>query len=459
MTAAAHRLVSSPSLIACWISTLAVAAAIFATPNFVGDRSPIQHDEKSYYTYLPALVIHHDIRLGYYAADPTTQSAFVEASQTPDGKYFLKMTCGVALFELPFFLVAHAYSLLFDEPSGYSAPYKLLLIVGGAFYGCTALFVLRALLRRYFSELVTAAVILSLMLGTNLFWYTYFEGMLSHVYLFFTFVMVLWLTVRWHEQATMLSAVGLGFLCGMALLTRPTDGLIALFPILYGITSKEALQRKVRLVKQHSAQIGMACVALLLPNLLQLLYWKTATDHWILYSYLDEKILLTHPHLIKGLFGFRKGLFLYTPIMLFAAGGLFVCSRRLPALFYPMIAFLILHVYLVLSWWCWWYGGSFGMRGLVESYAVLALPLAAAYERLFAQRTLRSIAVGVIGLLIGLNQFQIYQYRERIIDFERMTGPAYWFVFLKPSLSDAERQHLQSLLDYIDYRKALNGED
>ena len=41
-----------------------------------------------------------------------------------------------------------------------------------------------------------------------------------------------------------------------------------------------------------------------------------------------------------------------------------------------ILAILLLALYIFSSWWCWWFGGAFGYRSLVEFYALLAFPFA-----------------------------------------------------------------------------------
>lgn len=47
----------------------------------------------------------------------------------------------------------------------------------------------------------------------------------------------------------------------------------------------------------------------------------------------------------------------------------------------PALWFLSLNLCLVASWWDWQLGASYGHRGFTESLAILAIPMAALYER------------------------------------------------------------------------------
>ncbi len=444
------------SLLVCWVTTIIIYWTILNVGSYKSRFSPLADDVKYYYCYLPAIFIHHDIHLKYYDEDSSRYAYQIVPLKAPNGNNLIKMTCGVAVYCSPFFFVAHFYSLHWGTPDGYSTPYKMWLIFGGAFYCCLALFFLRKILLRYFSDRVTTLTLLSIYLGTNLFYYSYFEGLMSHVYAFFSFVMVLWFTLRWHAKPQWSNAFALGFFCGMSLLVRPTDGIIILIPLLYGVYSRETLISKSQLFKKKFLQLLIAALAFLLPNSLQIWYWKAITGHWIFYSYLGEKFNWLHPHILDGLFSYRKGWLLYTPVMLFAIAGLFFCRKRLKEFYFPVVTFFVINAYLVFTWWCWWYGGSFGMRTMIESYALLAFPMAVMFEILLKQKILRLISLFVVACLITLNQIQTFQYRHQIIHWDSMTRQAYWYVFLKTKLIPEERENLELLLEPPDYSNKNN---
>ncbi|MBK8364442.1 MAG: hypothetical protein IPL24_12450 [Bacteroidetes bacterium] len=62
--------------------------------------------------------------------------------------------------------------------------------------------------------------------------------------------------------------------------------------------------------------------------------------------------------------------------MLFAFAGLFLLKDELKKIQTGIWLFILLNIYITFSWWCWWYGGAFGMRSMIDSYAIMALPLA-----------------------------------------------------------------------------------
>ena len=119
-----------------------------------------------------------------------------------------------------------------------------------------------------------------------------------------------------------------------------------------------------------------------------------------------------------------------------------------------MIAFLLIFIYFIFSWWCWWYGGSYGSRPMVETYGILALPLAASFTYLFKKKIWVKIIVGVVlAALLSLNQFQMQQRRTSLLHWDSMTKEAYFGIFL--------RQHVPTGYDKMikkpDYKNALKG--
>ena len=189
--------------------------------------------------------------------------------------------------------------------------------------------------------------------------------------------------------------------------------------------------------------------------LLQLSYWKYSTGDWIYDAYGEERFYFLKPQIMDGLFSYRKGWLVYTPLMTLALAGFLFLKKKVPELFYPILFFSALNIYIVFSWWCWWYGGSFGARALIESYALLAVPMAATIERLWNSRILvKAVSTVVCIFFIYLNIFQSRQYRISLLHYENTSKELYWTVFL----NNDKPENYENLLDPIDTEKALRGE-
>jgi hypothetical protein len=111
-------------------------------------------------------------------------------------------------------------------------------------------------------------------------------------------------------------------------------------------------------------------------------------------------------------------------------------------------------MYIVFSWWSWWYGGGFGQRALIESYTLLALPMTAFITWALEKKWFLYLPFYLLaGWFIFLNIFQTRQYYWGSIHWEGMTREAYWDSFLhyRPS------EKFPELIRYPDVQKAKQG--
>lgn len=404
------------------------------------NREILQWDTDGYYLYLPAALIHGDpLHLGFLDSIPPGtfpkdyrfgQGAFpVERT----GRYSNKYTMGVAVFELPFFLVAHAWCSMFSptEADGYSPPYHLAVALASAFWPWLGMLVLMRFLRRYVSDKHAAIALLALGLGTNLFFYSSFAGGMSHPFLFFLCALLIERTDRWYTSPSLVTALVIGACVGMATLTRPTCLLFALIPLCWRLSSGG-----LHLLKTNAPQVLSSIVAATICVVPQLVYWKITTGAFLFYSYGEETFDFAHPHVLEGLFGFRKGWFVYTPLTLLAFFGVVPLLRKEALRSYPLMLLCLFlpFVYITFSWDPWWYGGGFGSRPMIDTLPLLALPLAMLVRRALAWNAATRTALAT--LLVGcitLNLFQQWQYQRGIIDCCEMTMERWWQVFAEPT--------------------------
>jgi len=138
--------------------------------------------------------------------------------------------------------------------------------------------------------------------------------------------------------------------------------------------------------------------------------------------------------------------------MSFAIAGFIFLRKKVPDLFFPVLIYFIINLFVVFSWWCWWYGGSFGARPLIESYVLLSFPLAAFINQIRKKNYFaRYFIIFILAGLIYVNLFQMRQYRISMIHWDSMSKELYWKVFLTNKWPD----NYDQLLDHPDYDKAL----
>jgi len=410
-------------------------------------------DVFGYYLYLPAKFIYHDAGLH----DISWVKAIVEKYQCtatlyqlnalPEGGFVIKYSLGMALLNAPAFFAAHFLSGFLGYPAdGFSLPYQYAFAVSGLFFATFGVFMLRKILLHFFDEKIAAIVLLITVLGTNYFQLTAFEGFLSHNYLFTLYTFILWYTIRWHEHPRVRYAILLGVAMGLSVVTRPSELTCLLIPVLWGICSKETFKTKWHLVSRNWQHLLLLSLAMLLVGFPQLLYWKITTGQWLYYSYNNagEGFDFIRPYLYQVLFGFRKGWFVYTPVMAFAVAGFYYLYKQNRVLFPAIFIYFLINLYVVSSWTCWWYaGGSYSQRALISSYVILALPLGYLVRELLRTRRGTYMPIfGVIFLLMLLNLFQTWQWMHGILDRTRMTRAYYCAIFGKTSVNEADRQFL-----------------
>ncbi len=375
----------------------------------------------------------------------------------PAGDFVMKYPMGLSILYSPLFFTGHLFAQVFGYPAdGFSLPYQVSIALGGVLYTFIGLWFFRKALLHFFSDPVAAGTILVVVLGTNYFELTTLDNAMPHNYLFTVFAIILYLTIKWHENPKFRYAVPLGILCGMSILIRPTSGIIMLAPLLWGLWGKSGFAKKMELIGRNYRQVLSMIILVAILIGFQLLYWKLHAGTWLYYSYeKGEALEWIAPYLSEVLFSYRKGWLIYTPVMIFAILGFIPMAIQFFSLkendqkplwrkgFILFFLIFTVHLLIVASWPTWWYGGSFGQRTMMEYYVVLSIPLGAFISCIAGwKRYIRGVVFTILILFIGFNLFQTWQYTHGIIDASRMTKSYYWRTFGKTSVSDRDKMYL-----------------
>lgn len=389
-------------------------------------------DALGYYMYLPAIALYHDAtKLEWFEnidkKYAVSGGSLYQANKHTNGKYVFKYLGGVALIQAPLFVVAHLAAPATGYPAdGFSPPYQYAIAFGVLLYVMLSLFLLRKILLRYFTDAAVAVTLLAVCLATNFIQYTAIDGGMSHAYIFPLYVLVLYSTIKWHENPRPLWAAMTGYIIGLATICRPTEAVMLFIPLFWNAHAKEAAAEKWRLVKQNRSHVWLAALFGLLGILPQLIYWEAVTGSWI-YDVGSSWRFLTP--FFRVLFGWEKGWFIYTPITIFFILGFFFLKE------YPfrksLIWFCLLNIYIIISWADWKYGGSYSTRALVQSYPVFALAMGAFLQKVMSSKwRIPFFAIGVY--LIGGNIFQIWQYSQTVLHYNDMNRQYYSRIYLNP---------------------------
>jgi hypothetical protein len=444
-----------------WVIALVIISVTWVNFNQVrwNKKDVIDHDIRHYYSYLPALFYEHDLSLSFIkdTVNWSRDGQYYWPNKTPAGNPVIKMTMGMAFGYLPFFALAHVYAGSFNyEVDGFSEPYQFAVLFSSLVYFLIGLVFLSRTLKFWFDEKIISITLFCICLGTNVFYYLTFGGGLSHTFNFGLISAFLYYTILWHKRPRFWLALVCGSLLGLIVLVRPINILLFILFILYDITSIKEISKKIKFLLTCKLHLFVLLVCSFLFVLPQLLYWKYVTGNYFFNSYVGERFYFNHPHVLDGLLSFRKGWLIYTPIMLFPLIGLFYLKYDLKKFLLPILVFLVIYLYATFSWWCWWYGGSFGQRVMIDIYPVLAIPLAAFFLKVKELRpNYKKSVYLLVCLLVLLNIFQTAQAKFNIIHYDSMTAESYFKNFFSLSKKPGNRKYLQK----PDYQKALKGEN
>lgn len=399
-------------------------------------------DVYGYYNYLPALFIYQDALQFNYLENiedtyhPTGGSNVAHYGLHPVAKtgYLCNQyPIGVAIFEMPLFFIAHAWATLTkqDVADGYSSPYQHAVALSTWLAAILGLIYLTSFLKHYFSPWIVSITVILLSFGTNFFQYAILDCGLSHIYLFLLYAAILYYTQQWYIQANYKQAILIGLCIGLAIIVRPIDLLICLIPLCW--RPKEG--HKIDYLKQHWKQVLLIVIVTFIATMPQLIYWKIVTHQWIYYSYSDmDHFIFDRFRVIHGLFSYRKGWFVYTPIALVGMIGFWSIPKSSPYYFYRRLGmiFFLPMLYLVFSWNNWFYGWSFGCRALIQTLPLLALPLGFMLQYVHKTKSLQQVTMALgLTFLVFLNLFQTWQYNHGLIDGTLMNETSYWKTFLQ----------------------------
>ena len=292
---------------------------------------PIRSDGFSYYVYLPSWFLFGDTTLAAAARDCCGGEfpGFTAIIRWPGTRRWVNAhPIGVAIMQSPLFAVAHLLTRWTNlSPDGFSLYYQHAAGLAGLAWMVAGLAVLRRVLLRSFSDGVTAAVLIALLLGTNLYHYATFDSSYSHTYAFFLFAALMWLTASWHERPGSRTSVLLGIVCGLIVLVRHPNVLFTGVFVLYGIGAGQSLSSRLVTLLRERRQVAIIAGAAALVIAPQLLLYYQATGHLLISSYGELGFNWSSPQIAEILFGVRKGLFFWSPLLLIATGGMVLLAR------------------------------------------------------------------------------------------------------------------------------------
>ncbi|MFK7756569.1 MAG: glycosyltransferase family 39 protein [Flavobacteriales bacterium] len=449
-----------------WAAFILCAVFLICTRISVTHEKEISWDILGYYMYLPATFVHDDpflediswLKETVAEKELATTLYFISGNKEGDTMYFFLM--GMSVLYLPWFLLAHALAHILDyPPDGFSAPYVCCLVIGATIYTLVGLWFLRKILLKLFSDKLTAVVLVTIYIGTNTVHHLTEKNLETVNMLFMLAAIVVWYTIKWHESEKSKHLYIIAASIALMTLVKPSEILIGILPLLYGVTGKSKLIWKLDLLKRNIKPLIIAILIGLIILSPQLVYWKTLTGNYIYDSYSNEGVGLDwwSPYFTSILFSFKKGWLIYTPVMILAVLGFVAFYRKNQALFIGAFIYFMCSFYLMSSWTEWWYGSSFSCRPVITLYVILAISLGYALQWASQKSNLTKVsAFAFVLVCILLNQFQWWQFRNWILHDSRMTKEYVFENYFSTSVSEEDRKLLEYNFGNFTMDKTIN---
>lgn len=395
----------------------------------------VDGDGSGYYAYLIAVFIHKSTDF-----TPVLETERKRHSLDYMAHYFHKVNdvminkfyLGTALMMLPFFLLAMLFTWITGMPlDGYNIIFQYGVALAGATWLAIGLLASKRLLLLFkIPKIPVVITLIAIAIGTNLFHYAYLQPSHSHVYSFAAVALFLLYTrlffLRLKPRYFLLAA----FFYGLVVLVRPSNGILVLIiPVIAG--SGELFSSGLRYLVAKPRILIRGLILSMAVMGLQLAYNIHLTGRFFLWSYQNEGFNFGQPAFLQFLFGFRKGFFIYTPILFLSLAGIVLWWKQSKWAAWGVLIFFLLLVYILSSWWNWFYGDSFGMRPMVDFYALFAIPLGMLINHALQKQFTTIGLFTILATLIGLNLFQTWQYHAGILHPDSMNLKKYKYSFLR----------------------------
>ncbi len=416
------------------------------------------YDGYGYYMYLPSMITDHgfDMTHDWAQKQQNTYCGGTHVYQLYDrenGHSINIYHMGLSVLQAPAFFIGHLVAKFTNHPTdGMSKPYHIAYLINAWIFVLLGILFAFRNMRYFFTAIESAMLTFVLLIGTN-FWLTATQSyQLQHHYLFATIAAFLFYLLRYIKtnKGKWIPPI----LLGLIVLIRPTHILLAFLPMML-------LHDKNASFKVWIKKLVPYLICGFIWQIPQLLYWKFIGGSWFLPNLHVEEVILKDPHLFDFIFSFRKGWLLYTPIFLLLPVGFYLFRKHNKSLYKAILFTLLIEIWFMASWECWWYASSFGQRPMVDLYPLLAIPLGFVLFKSGNWMRTSLVTIFVVGCVV-LNLFQSEQVERGILSSDRMTRDQYFNIFGKTAFKEDHNLRLlidRNSLDWIHDRQkyeALN---
>jgi hypothetical protein len=420
------------------ISELLIIFVLILTINLlVGNvKIRISSDGVGYYDYLPSIFIYHDI----VRKDITIQQDSALYSRFSNNHIFVnysdykvnKYPVGTSILQFPFFFYAYLTTDLEDShDDGYQLSFHRQIFHAAIFYLFLALIFIKLLLQLYgINKHIILLIQIGIVFSTSVIHYVNVDPGFSHIYSLCVISSFLFFSKLYFINKKAKDFLLASLLLGLVLLIRNINVLIIFFiPFIAG-SFQNLKSTFFQLFKNH-IMVLLGLLAFISVCSIQMLFWYFQTGNFIIYSYQGESFDFFNPQIFNILFSYKKGLFIYTPILFFLII-LSFCVLIYHKKYYLVLSWLLFFsilTFVLSSWWSWFYGCSYGLRAYIDFYPIFFILFAIALNYLTKKQLI--ISAVIISLTVPINIIQTYQYKEFILHWIDMDKEKYWKIFLK----------------------------
>lgn len=326
-----------------------------------------------------------------------------------------KYPVGIAVLQSPFYLISKL--LGFKE---YSRGQQFLHLIGALIILMLGLYHLKKLV---INLGYNGDIALVMALCGNLIYYTIAEPFMSHVYGFALVCILLSLLYDLAHNNALNRAPWLFLITGLLIILRPSNALLLAFlPFILSLFNTD-----LKSLSSCLFQKWYWALLMLFPITIQIVVWYLGTGRLIVWSYPGEGFNWLSPHLTDVLTSFKKGLFIYTPVLILSVLAFYRFSLFKRKQIVYWFAGLFVVSYVISSWWSWYYGDSFGHRAFIEFYPVLILPGVISLSRIKKPY----VVWALLFALFSFGVIQNWQYDAGILHPNSMSYKKYKAVFIK----------------------------
>ncbi len=428
-------------LIALALATTMGSVLFKGYEMFTGGEEPILTgiDDTFYYIWLRSAVMDRDLD---FANDleltrsiaPSHRENVLRDDRTETGlvanKYWIGWPLVNAIVYVPTALLVTA----FDSAETITGFEPVFLITLWGFQILLGFFSLRFswdLISRYTSREAALLGLLLTWLASPLIYYQTARVSLVHNQVFFLVVTITLLTFRIVDRRAGTGTwLLIGLLSGLAVVTRPTTVVYLLFPIVVMVMDLGSTDRRLW-IKRTVLAVAIGS----LPLLVQVAAWKVVFGHFVVYSYAGEAFTFGSPKILAVLFSDYHGWLNWHPFLMIGFTFFGINALRARDLRVTWVISSLLIIWVNASWWCYWFGSSFGNRSFEGLTLFAMLGTALLLDRPSTSRLRRSvIALGFIAIawnLQSLGGWFIHaypreapvSYQDRIIRFPVQPDP------------------------------------